>query len=63
MIGNWWSDWKKLVERLEIVRVINIMSGIFLQMIGDEWLGIETGWEEVKSKELFLQLLMLANLN
>ena len=39
------------------------MSGIFLQMIGDEWLGIETGWEEVKSKELFLQLLMLANLN
>ena len=51
------------MERLEIGRVINIMSGIFLQMIGDEWLGIETGWEEVKSKELFLQLLMLANLN
>ena len=41
------------MERLEIVRVINIMSGIFLQMIGDEWLGIETGWEEVKRKELF----------
>ena len=39
-----------LIQLMEIGRVINIMSGIFLQMIGDEWLGIETGWEEVKIK-------------
>ena len=40
------------MERLEIGRVTNIMSGIFLQMIGDEWLGIEAGWEEVKKLSL-----------
>ena len=41
------------------------MKSIFMQMIGEEWLGIEAGWEEVKNthsrvsvKEvsLFLQL-------